>query len=76
MKAGKSEGPKNDGAELNEKLEEPTAKSCETAGRDNCGHEPGLAKRRPSAGGTISVVSDMAKEAFRATHQRKQCTRS
>ena len=63
MKAGKSEGPKNDGAKLSEKLGEPTAKTCETAGRDNCGHEPGLAKRRPSAGGATSVASNMAKEA-------------
>ena len=55
MKAGRSEGPKNERTKLNENLEQRTGKSSETAGRDNCGHHPGWPSHAP---GDVVAPSD------------------
>jgi RNA-directed DNA polymerase len=60
VKAGRSEGPKNERAELSENLNWSGAEPCETAGRDNCGHDPDWQNRCPGGEAAASAGSDAA----------------
>jgi hypothetical protein len=60
MKVGKSQGPKNERAKLNENLKTNGREPTETAGSDNCGHFPGLANQRPDGEAMVSGGSGAA----------------
>lgn len=71
MKAGRSQGPKNDRATLNEKLERCPKQSSETAGRDNYGRHPELAKSG-SSDGSRGELDEQARQGATAPRKSTQ----
>jgi RNA-directed DNA polymerase len=61
VKAGRSEGPKDERTKLNEELERGTEQSPKAAGRDNCGRHPGLAKQGSRDAVAAGCVSGTAR---------------
>jgi RNA-directed DNA polymerase len=62
VKAGKSEGPKNERTKLDEKLEQLTEQSSETAEGGNCGHPPDWQSTVSAMESPLNGASRMARE--------------
>ena len=75
-KGAPSEGSKNERAELNENLTGRGTEPSETAGRDNCGHDPGPANPGPGGEAAASRGSGRQATPRRGTHHRKRCTKT
>jgi hypothetical protein len=75
MKVESSEGPKNERAKLNEKLEKRTEKSFEGTGVTTA-----VTTRRAKGGRSDAVAASLLSKRrganFRAIHYRKQCTKN